>query len=130
MRNPSLELEVNRAVENDPRRELAERIVASPSFIRPPRLSSLLMHLCELALDGRSDEINEQSIGEALFERAPNYDPSIDGIVRSHASRLRQRLEQYFSEEGAHETVRLSIPRAAIRLSSKSIRNPRLNRRA
>jgi hypothetical protein len=88
------------------------------------------MHLCELALDGRSDEINEQSIGEALFERAPNYDPSIDGIVRSHASRLRQRLEQYFSEEGAHETVRLSIPRAAIRLSSKSIRNPRLNRRA
>jgi len=69
------------------------------------------MYLCELALHGRSDEINEQNIGEALFERAPNYDPSIDGIVRSHASRLRQRLEQYFSEEGAHETMRLSIPK-------------------
>ena len=111
MRNPSVELEVNSAVENDPRWELAERIVASPSFIRSPRLCSLLMHLCELALHGRSDEINEQSIGVALFERAPNYDPSIDGIVRSHASRLRQRLEQYFNEEGAHETIRLSIPK-------------------
>ena len=111
MRNPSLELEAKTAVENDPRWELAERIVASPSFIRSPRLCSLLMHLCDLALHGRSDEISEQSIGVALFERAPNYDPSIDGIVRSHASRLRQRLEQYFSEEGAHETMRLSIPK-------------------
>jgi hypothetical protein len=111
MRNPSLELEAKTAVENDPRWELAERIVVSPSFIRSPRLCSLLMHLCELALHGRSDEINEQNIGVALFERTPKYDPSIDGIVRSHASRLRQRLEQYFNEEGAHETIRLSIPK-------------------
>jgi hypothetical protein len=111
MRDTSLALEVSSAVENDPRWELVERIVASPSFIRSPRLCSLLMHLCELALHGRSDEINEQSIGETLFERAPNYDPSIDGIVRSHASRLRQRLEQYFNEEGTHETIRLSIPK-------------------
>ena len=56
MRNPSLELEISSAVENDPRWELVERIVASPSFIRSPRLCSLLMHLCELALHGRSDE--------------------------------------------------------------------------
>ena len=111
MRNQSLQLDANRVVENDPRWELVERIVASSAFIRSPRLCSLLMHLCELGLQGRSDEINEQSIGEALFERAPNYDPSIDGIVRSHASRLRQRLEQYFSEEGARETIRLSIPK-------------------
>jgi hypothetical protein len=111
MRNQALQLEANPAVENDPRWELVERIVTSASFIRSPRLCSLLMHLCELALQGRSDEINEQSVGEALFERAPNYDPSIDGIVRSHASRLRQRLEQYFSEEGVNETIRVSIPK-------------------
>ncbi|WP_433964007.1 hypothetical protein [Tunturiibacter gelidiferens] len=90
---------------------MVERIVGSPAFLRSPRLCSLLTHLCELALKGRSDEINEQSIGEALFERPPNYDPSIDGIVRSHASRLRQRLEQYFNEEGAREPIRLSIPK-------------------
>src|SRR6201985_3057322 len=107
----ALQVDTDSAIKSDPRWELVERIVASPSFIRSPRLCSLLMHLCELALHGRSDEINEQSIGVALFERTPNYDPSIDGIVRSHASRLRQRLEQYFNEEGAHETIRLSIPK-------------------
>jgi hypothetical protein len=107
----ALQVDTESVVGSDPRWELVERIVASPSFIRSPRLYSLLMHLCELALAGRSHEINEQSIGEALFERARNYDPSIDGIVRSHASRLRQRLEQYFNEEGAHETIRLTIPK-------------------
>ena len=107
----ALQVDTEPVVGSDPRWELVERIVASPSFIRSPRLCSLLMHLCELALAGRSGEINEQSIGEALFERARNYDPSIDGIVRSHASRLRQRLEQYFNEEGAHETIRLTIPK-------------------
>jgi hypothetical protein len=111
MRQQAVQLDVDPALEKDPRWQLVERIVASPSFIRSPRLCSLLIHLCELALEGRSDEINEQSIGEALFERAPSYDPSVDGIVRSHASRLRQRLDQYFSEEGAHETVRLTIPK-------------------
>jgi hypothetical protein len=107
----ALQIDADPAVANDPRWELVERIVASPSFIRSPRLCSLLMHLCELALAGRSDEINEQSIGEALFERARNYDPSIDGIVRSHASRLRQRLEQFFNEEGSGETILLTIPK-------------------
>ena len=106
MRNPSLELEAKTAVENDPRWELAERIVASPSFIRSPRLCSLLMHLCDLALHGRSDEISEQSIGVALFERAPNYDPSIDGIVRSHASRLRQRLKDGAKDPRYIKTLR------------------------
>jgi hypothetical protein len=107
----ALQIDTGPTVASDPRWELVERIVASPSFIRSPRLCSLLTHLCELALAGRSNEINEQSIGEDLFERARNYDPSIDGIVRSHASRLRQRLEQYFSEEGADEKILLTIPK-------------------
>jgi hypothetical protein len=111
MSNSSAQLEINPAIVHDPRWELVERIVVSPSFIKSPRLCSFLTYICELTLQGRADEINELNIGEALFARAPNYDPSIDGIVRSHASRLRQRLEQYFSEEGAHETIRLLIPK-------------------
>ncbi|QHN03033.1 hypothetical protein FTO74_06355 [Granulicella sp. WH15] len=111
MSHSSAQLETDSVGVDDPRWELVERIVVSPSFIKSPRLCSFLRYICELTLQGRADEINELNIGEALFARAPNYDPSIDGIVRSHASRLRQRLEQYFSEEGAHESIRLSIPK-------------------
>src|SRR5580698_8343311 len=104
-------IEPHPAISENPRWELVERIVASPSFVKSPRLCSILLFVCELSLSGRNDEINELNIGATVFGRAQNYDPSVDGIVRSHASRLRQRLEQYFNEEGAHETVRLLIPK-------------------
>jgi hypothetical protein len=109
----TLHVEIDTPSSSDSRLELVERIVASPSFVKSPRLCNLLTYLCNLSLQGRTEEINEINIGVALFGRAPNYDPSVDGIVRSHASRLRQRLEQYFSEEGSNEPIRLSIPKGA-----------------
>lgn len=111
MSNGATQLEISPTLASDPRWELVERIVASPSFVKSSRLRSFLIYICELSLQGRADEINELNIGKTVFGRSSNYDPSVDGIVRSHASRLRQRLEQYFSEEGATETILLLIPR-------------------
>ena len=111
MRESTAQLERNVGIAGDPRWELVERIVASPCFVKSPRLCSFLIYICDLFLRGRADEINELNIGEALFDRPANYDPSADGIVRSHASRLRQRLDQYFSEDGAQEPIRLLIPK-------------------
>jgi hypothetical protein len=111
MRESTAQLEKNVGIAGDPRWELVERIVASPCFVKSPRLCSFLVYISDLFLRGRADEINELNIGEALFDRPANYDPSADGIVRSHASRLRQRLDQYFSEEGAQEPIRLLIPK-------------------
>jgi hypothetical protein len=93
------------------RRELVRRIVHSPTFARSERLGTLLTYVCDLALNGREAEINEQKIGQAVFGRPRDYDSAVDGIVRSQASRLRQRLELYFQQEGADERIRVVIPR-------------------
>jgi hypothetical protein len=93
------------------RRELVRRIVNSPTFARSERLGSLLTYVCDLTLKGREAEINEQKIGQAVFGRPRDYDSAVDGIVRSQASRLRQRLELYFQQEGADEPLRVTIPR-------------------
>lgn len=95
----------------DERRELVGRILASATFSKSERLSSFLSYIVELALEGRTSEINEQRIGEAVFGRRSGYDSTIDGIVRTQASRLRQRLELYFGAEGANESLRVSVPR-------------------
>lgn len=92
-------------------RELVGRILASPYFVRSERLCTLLTYVCDMTFQGREDEINEQRIGHAVFGRSPDYNSSIDGIVRTQASRLRQRLEIYFQHEGAAEPLRLVIPR-------------------
>jgi hypothetical protein len=93
------------------RRELVRRIVNSSTFARSERLGKLLTYVCDLALNGREAEINEQKIGQAVFGRSRDYDSSADGIVRSQASRLRQRLELYYQQEGADEPIRVVIPR-------------------
>lgn len=95
----------------DTRRELLDRVIASSPFSKSERLSSLLIYVCDLTLNGRAGEINEQKIGEDVFGRPRDYDSAIDGIVRTQASRLRQRLDLYFSDEGANEPIKIVIPR-------------------
>lgn len=97
----------------DPRWLLVQRILATPDFERSPRLSDFLRYICRLTLEGRSDAISEQHIGEVVFGRPPDYDSGADTIVRSHALRLRRRLEQYFVRAGRDEPLRLVIPRGA-----------------
>lgn len=92
-------------------RELVSRVVSSAGFVRSERLSTLLTYICDMTLKGRDVELNEQRIGHAVFGRSPDYDSSIDGIVRTQASRLRQRLDLYFEQEGAEEPVRIVIPK-------------------
>lgn len=97
--------------ETDSRRELVGRVVASSPFSKTERLSSLLIYVCDVALDGRADELSEQNVGEAVFGRSRDYDSANDGIVRAQVSRLRQRLDLYFDGEGTDEPIRIVIPR-------------------
>jgi len=97
----------------DPRWKLVERIIATPGFTKSARLSSLLLFVTRESLIGRHDELCEQIIGERVFGRSVGYDPRDDNIVRSHASRLRHRLDEYFREEAAAEPLRLTIPRGS-----------------
>jgi hypothetical protein len=95
------------------RRRLVGRVLASEVLSRSVRLSEFLRYVCELTLTGRAAEINEQRVGEAVFGRPRDYDSSIDGIVRTHASRLRQRLNLYFENEGRNEALFVMIPRGS-----------------
>lgn len=97
----------------DPCWELVQRIVAAPCFSKSERLSSFLLFVCRLSLLGEEHKINEQNIGRSVFERKADYDTAIDGIVRTHATRLRRRLQEYFDEYGQNETLRVEIPRGS-----------------
>ena len=100
-------------LEANPKWLLVQRIVASPGFANSPRLSAFFQYVSKHSLRGDSASLSERSIGEAVFERPPGYDPRDDNIVRSHASRLRLRLQDYFEEEGAAEPLRVTIPRGS-----------------
>ena len=106
-------LEETEEIDTDPRWQLVDRIVSSQCFAKSERLSSFLSCVCDLARRGQLEQINEQYIGTTVFGRRPGYDPAVDSIVRSHASRLRHRLDQYFAEEGTQEQWTLTIPKGS-----------------
>jgi hypothetical protein len=94
-----------------PEWQLACRVAASKSLVRSGRLARFLLYVCEQYLLGRPGEITEQRIGRQIFDRSSGYNPGEDNIVRSYARMLRKRLDAYFDGEGAHETMRIYIPR-------------------
>src|SRR5580693_4822942 len=93
------------------RRALIERVAASEQFSRSARLRDFLLYVGKQSLKDGCPEIHEQEIGAKVFGRPSSYDRSQDNIVRVNATELRKRIDQYFANEGANETLILEIPR-------------------
>lgn len=103
--------EVRALLAADPRWQLVLRITSSSGFVRSPKLVLFLKFISRMALTDHADQISEQEVGAKVFDRDPNYDASVDSIVRAHAVRLRTKLEDYFLNEGVAEPLHLSIPK-------------------
>ena len=87
------------------------RLVASSTFRASPQLATLLCFVVERVLAGKGGRLKGYTIAVEAFGRAPDFDPQIDPIVRVEAGRLRRRLERYYADEGAGETVWIELPR-------------------
>ena len=88
-----------------------ERIRNSSSLTRAGRLNQLLTFLVETTLNGDAQYLKETTVGVAVFGRPPDYDPKTDTIVRSQAWRLRAKLRDYYSTDGAEDPIVISIPK-------------------
>ncbi len=100
---------------NDPRSDLAQRIVGSPHLISSPKLCEFFLYVVDLLSprgSGRSGQSN--MIGVHVFHRIPGYNSSDDSIVRSQARLLRMKLSAYFSNEGSNEDLIVEIPEGTL----------------
>ena len=87
------------------------KILRSDFFTGSAR-SSAFIHFCiEQKLSGNTATLKESIVGVEVFGRAPDYDPKSDAIVRVHARRVREKLEQYYSETGQHDIIEITLPR-------------------
>jgi len=85
------------------------RIIRSRHFCNSPRISRFLTFVVEECIAGRSDRLKGYTIGVAVFDRAADFDPQADTIVRVQARVLRRKLDQYYARDGADDPVRISI---------------------
>lgn len=90
--------------------EELERLATSEQFSRSKRLLRFLRFTAERALEGKGDSLSEYLIGREVYDRAENFDPLTDGIVRVEAHRLRGKLRDYYRSAGRQNPVLVEYP--------------------
>ncbi|WP_438754148.1 tetratricopeptide repeat protein [Pararhizobium sp. O133] len=88
-----------------------ERLLTDPRFQSPERNRSFLRFISTEFFEGRAEAIKAYTIAVDVFGRPPNFDPSVDPIVRIEATRLRAALTQYYDAHGNRTNIRIDLPR-------------------
>ena len=92
------------------RKQLA-RILSSPDFSVPERLTAFLTFVVEEALAGRGDRVKAYTIATKVFGRPNDFDSLNDPVIRIEAGRLRRALERYYLKGGASDQILIDIPK-------------------
>ena len=80
------------------------------AFFCVSRRGQFLNILVEHTLAGDADKINEYAIGLDVFQKPTSFDPRIESVVRTEFSRLRQRLKEYYAEDGLRDSIVIDFP--------------------
>lgn len=101
--------------DNELIREQVEAIVASGVLGRSRFYTALLQYLAECGERGHVPK--EIEIAVEVFDRRDGFDPSQDSMVRVYAHNLRQKLQQYYAEQGTDAPRQVAIPKGEYRLT-------------
>jgi TolB-like protein len=89
------------------------RVLASAGFEQAGRARDFLRFVVEETLADRGDRLKGYSIAIEVFGKPADFDAQTDPLVRVEAGRLRRRLLEYYSSEGVHNPIRISLPRGS-----------------
>lgn len=103
------------ASDKDIVREQAQRILASGVLGRSRFYVALLEYL--VACGEREHTPKEIEIAAEVFNRGDEFDPSQDSMVRVYAHNLRQKLQQYYAEQGRDQASQITIPKGEYRIA-------------
>jgi TolB-like protein len=82
-----------------------EKIFRDPLFMVSDILKRFLSFIVHETLDGRSNQLKEYTIGLCVLNKAADFQPRYNAIVRIHAGRLRRALHHYYNEAGKYDPI-------------------------
>src|ERR1700729_3713070 len=98
-------------------RDQIDRILASNTFHASDVLRRLLRFLADKTFAGTADDLKEYSVGLDALGKPATYDPRQDAAVRLHASRLRQKLDDYYRNEGKGDSLIVELPKGRFKIA-------------
>jgi hypothetical protein len=98
-----------------------EKLANSPVLHGSESLCKLLRYVAKHALDHPGAPLKEYQIATEVFGRHDSFDPQVDSMVRVQAGRLRAKLAEYYSGDGAaDDPVLVELPKGTYVLSFHS----------
>jgi hypothetical protein len=98
-------------------RAQVDRLLASDTLRSAEALRKLLRFLADKTFSGEADGLKEYSVGLDALGKPPTYDPRQDSGVRLQASRLRQKLDEYYRGEGKNDAVIVELPKSKFKIA-------------
>lgn len=90
-------------------------------------MRNVLLYLATHGVEQPGKSVKEFEIATNALGRGDDYDPRSDSTVRVVASRLRSKLAEYYTQEGAADPVIISIPKGAYFVSGSYRHNGHSN---
>lgn len=97
-----------------------DRLTASQTLRGSESLCRLLHYLAAWAIEHPGEHPKEYQIATEAFGRSPDFDPQIDSTIRVQAGRLRQKLAEYYTGEGAEDPIVVELPKGTYALAFRS----------
>ncbi len=115
--------------EQDQIRASLATMLASPLFAGSPRQQRFLDYLVTNILAGEVKRLKGYTIALDVFDRNDDFDPSQDAIVRVAATRLRNKLREYYDTLSKDDAIRINFPKGDYLLEFSLHSAPALERR-
>ena len=92
-------------------KEEVSRILKDPLFKKSKILSDFLYYIVHETLNGNEHFLKEYVIATEVLKKKTDFNPQLDAIVRIHAGRLRNILDEYYENTGKNDPIVISIPK-------------------
>jgi hypothetical protein len=102
-----------------------EVLVGSTTLHGSESLCKLLRYLGRQAVEHPNERVKEYQIATEVFGRPADFDPQSDSMIRVQVGRLRAKLSEYYSSEGANDSLIIELPKGAYHLQSHHRGEPR-----
>jgi TolB-like protein len=87
-----------------------EKILEHALFSVSDILSRFLTYIINETISGRSECLKEYNIARSVLNKSADFNSNKNGVVRVHAKRLRNALDEYYIQCGIENCCEITIP--------------------
>ncbi len=107
-----------------------DKILLFSAFSVSEILRNFLVYIINETLSGRERDIKEYTIAVYVLKKRFDFQPLRNGVVRVHARRLRDALNDYYLSDGVEDDCEITIPKGGYKPVFRNRNSRRFNANA